>query len=319
LTKHKTPGAAVALIDDNRVVWRREFGVKQAGATEPVSSDTVFEACSMSKPLFAYAFLKLVENGEFKLDQPLAEYLKKPYLPDEPLHRKITARMVLTHTTGFPNWRKGGWRAGGPIPVKFEPGSEYGYSGEGFWYLQQVVENVVAEQAGTWMQSQLIKPLRMDHSSYTWQPEYDAIAAAGHDPNGAVKKDRPHFDRANAAFTLYTTPSDYAQFLVEIMGADRRADHSLSAATIRTMLKPTVDTDTPGVMRSLGWAVKEREGAALISHSGSNGTGFRCYAEFEPARRRGLVVMTNGVNGAAVWKEIVTVIEKSRRNTPLNK
>ena len=111
------PGVSIVGIEDRRIAWERQYGVRKAGAAEKVDRDTVFEACSMSKPPLAYLVLKLVERGEFELDRTLVEYLDKPYLKDEPLHRRITARMVLTHTSGFPNWRDGGWRKGGPLPL----------------------------------------------------------------------------------------------------------------------------------------------------------------------------------------------------------
>ena len=102
------PGVSIAGIHRCRVAWHREFGVCASGEPRPVERDTAFEACSMSKTPFAYVVLKLVEEGRLDLDKPLVEYLDRPYLADEPRHRKITARMVLTHTSGFPNWRKGG-------------------------------------------------------------------------------------------------------------------------------------------------------------------------------------------------------------------
>ena len=308
MATHKTPGVSIALVADGDIVWRQCFGVTQADSEDPVTTDTIFEACSMSKPVFAYAFLKLVEEGQFDLERPLVEYLDKPYIPDDPRHEEISAKMVLTHTTGFPNWRKGGWRSGNPLAVRFQPGAKFGYSGEGFWYLQQVVEQVVGKETEPWMQSLLLQPLDMRRSSFTWQPEFESLAAAGHDRQGDAKEDRGLYHQANTAFTLYTTPTDYALFLVEIMRKDRSARHSLSSETIRTMLEPTIETDRPKVWRSLGWVATKSDTGTLISHSGSNGTGFRCYAQFDPVRRSGLVIMTNAVNGDGVWQGIVNAI-----------
>ena len=97
----------------------------------------------MSKPLFTYAALQLVESGKLDLDTPLDHYLPSPYLPDDPRTGEITPRMVMAHTTGLPNWRKGGWRAGGPLPLRFPPGTRFSYSGEGYLYLQRAVPHQV--------------------------------------------------------------------------------------------------------------------------------------------------------------------------------
>lgn len=305
MVEHQTPGVSITVIEAHRVSWSRCFGVRAAGSDSRVDVETVFEACSMSKPLFTLGVMKLVEEGRFDLDRPLAEYLVEPYLPDEPRHRQITARMAFEHTTGFPNWREGGWRGGGPLPVNSEPGTEYGYSGEGYWYAQQVVEDVIGERMEPWMQRTVLEPLGMSHSSFVWQPEYEESAAAGHDAEGNMKSDRPHFERENAAYTLYTTPEDYARFLIAMMPAADAEPQVLTRSSIEEMLTPTVETDDPQVKRGLGWAITETAGGTHASHSGSNGTGFRCYSRFWPEHGNGIVIMTNAVGGREVWEAVV--------------
>ena len=135
------PGVSVVDLENRQIAWDRQYGVRSAGGDNQVDRDTVFEACSMSKTPLAYAALKLVERRQLDLDRPLSEYLDEPYLDDEPLHRRITARMALSHTSGFPNWRPGGWRSGRALRVLFEPGSQFGYSGEGF--LLVIMTNAV--------------------------------------------------------------------------------------------------------------------------------------------------------------------------------
>src|SRR5690606_19586367 len=139
------PGVSVALVQDHEIAWLGQYGVTSADDPKPVTAKTLFEAASMSKPAFALVVLRLVEEGVLDLDTPLADYLGRPYIEDEPLHKRITARMVLSHRTGFPNWRPGGWRKGGPLPVKFVPGTGYGYSGEGFLFLQRVIEHLTGQ------------------------------------------------------------------------------------------------------------------------------------------------------------------------------
>jgi CubicO group peptidase (beta-lactamase class C family) len=309
LAEHKTPGVSIALVEAKKLIWAKGFGVGNAAIGEPVEVDTMFEACSMSKPLFAYAVLKLVEQQKLDLDRPLAQYLDKPYLADQPLHEKVTARMVLAHTTGFPNWRPGGWRSKGKLIVRFEPGTRYGYSGEGFLFLQRVVEHQVGETLEPWIQRTLLQPLAMNRSSYVWQPAYDKTAAAGHTASGEVRRSRTLYKNANSAYTLYTTPSDYARFLIEMLSADAAAEHSLQPATIDAMLTPQpILSSRVSEARGLGWAIATRPGDTYAYHTGSN-PGFRCYSRFDRKAGSGIVIMTNAESGAKVWAGMVEALD----------
>ncbi len=308
------PGVSIVGIEDRRIAWDRHYGVRRAGDTTKVDRNTVFEACSLSKPVFAYPVLKLVERGKLDLDRPLVGYLKEPYLPDEPLHKKITARMVLSHTSGFPNWRKG---ASGKLPVGFEPGTRFEYSGEGFLYLQRVVEQITGVPAEKWMRQELFDPLGITISSYVWENRFREFAAAGHDAKGRPKPGRPLYRRANVSFSLYCTAHEYAKVLVEILKQDRSADHSLSARSVDAMLTRTSEAtgrkaierggrrESDAVHWGLGWAINKTAGGDRFYHTGSNGTGFRCYCEFDVERGIGLVVMTNAEGGTRLWRRLV--------------
>ncbi len=310
------PGVSIVGIEERRIAWERHYGVRRAGHPAKVDRDTVFEACSLSKPVFAYVVLKLVERGRLDLDEPLVNYLQKPYLPDQPLHKRITARMVLSHTSGFPNWRKGGWQSGGPLPVLFEPGTRFGYSGEGFRYLQRVVEQITGVPIERYVGKELFEPVGMTTSSYVWQDRYEQLAAAGHDRTGEPRENRPLFRQANTAGTLYCTAYEYARFLVEIMKPDRSSEHSLSTRSIEAMLTRNSKASgrTP-VKRSgksvpatvhwgLGWAIDKTASGDRIYHTGSN-SGFRCYCEFDLKRGTGRVIMTNADTGARLWHRIM--------------
>lgn len=320
MNRYHVPGVSLAGVENRRVAWDRQYGVRRAGSAEKVDRETVFEACSMSKTPLAYLTLKLAEQGKLDLDRPLVEYLDEPYLADEPLHKKISARMALSHTTGFPNWRKGGSQSTGPLHVEFEPGSKFGYSGEGYLYLQRVVEHITGTPFEEYVQRELFGPLGMTISSYEWQDRYEALAAAGHDGEGQVKADRRHFTRANAGYSLYTTPCEYAQYLVEYLNPDRSGPQSVSEASLAAMFTPTTEaTGRKPVRRAvapvsekvfwgLGWAIDKTERGERIYHSGANGTGFRCYSQFDPAARTGLVIMTNSASGRELWEAVVAAI-----------
>lgn len=306
---HHVPGASIALVENQRIVWADAFGVANAESKAAVTTNTLFEAASMSKPLFAYAVLKLVEAEKLNLDRPLSEYLIKPYLADEPRHRQITARMVLNHTSGFPNWRKGGWRSGNPLSLKFEPGAGFGYSGEGFLYLQRVAEHLTGEPLDRLMRQRLLRPLGMSTSSYKWESANSTRIAAGHHQNGSLKTAVRRYDHPNAAYTLFTTPSEYARFLIEMMKPDRSADHSLSAEMLSAMIQPDTHDQTRQRHFGLGWSVLKRPHGNLVAHGGANGSGFRCFSRFDPKRRTGIVIMTNGIGGASLHQDLLKLID----------
>ncbi len=299
------PGVAVAVIDQGQLVWSDGFGVRCKGSDDPMTSDTVMEACSMSKPFFSYMVLKLTEQGEFDLDRPLVEYLGRDYLDNAPEHRTITARMAMTHTTGLPNWRAGGWRANGPMQLRFKPGTQFGYSGEGFLMLQRAVEQQTGEGLSVWSQTRLIKPLGLLATDFQWNESLAVNSACGHDRAGNVIPNRVHYDRACAAFTLYTTADDYARFLIEIMSSDRTRKHSISAEMVEQMLRPASFHQQQDASWGLGWGLKQLAGHRLAYHSGSNGSGFRCYCEFWPHKRDGIVIMTNAMGGEKLWPKLI--------------
>ncbi|MBZ5590117.1 MAG: serine hydrolase, partial [Acidobacteriia bacterium] len=289
------PGVSIALVADLRVVWSRSYGVADVRTGEPVTRETRFEACSMSKPVFAYLVMKLVEEGKLDLDRPLTEYLKEAVPPAQADKELITARMVLTHTTGFPDWRKGYEERGGPLPVRFKPGSRYGYSGEGVFYLQRVVEHITGEPLEVYAQRTLFEPVGLGQTSYVWTQELDGKLASGHTAEGKFLR-KTKYTHANAAYSLYTTAEDYARFLIEIVKPDRSGSHSLSSRSVEAMLGHQVEVtsrdpvERPGgargvaVYRSLGWSVNSSEAGDIVHHSGANSSGFRCFSQFSPGR-----------------------------------
>jgi len=320
MAQHHVPGVAIVGIENRCVAWERFYGVRRAGQPEAVDANTVFEAASMSKLLMAYAALKLVEQRKFDLDRSLAEYLDKPYLPEEPRYRLITARMVLSHTTGFPNWRTNGWQKGGPLPLLFEPGTRFTYSGEGFLYLQRVVEHITGAPIRGYLHQNLLDPLHMTNSSLVWLDRLTPQAAAGHNAQGEPFANRKLCREANVAYSLYCTATDYAKLLLEMLAEDRSPPHSLSAASIDAMLTRTTVAEgrqpvaRGGPRRSgptyfgLGWGIDAAATGDRIYHGGSNGTGFRCYCEFDRHRGTGLVIMANAVNGQRLWEDIMAAL-----------
>ena len=182
--------------------------------------------------------MSLVEGGLLELDRPLSEYLAEPYLADDKRAASITSRMVLSHTTGFPNWRQDG-----PLFLRWSPGTSWGYSGEGYSYLQEVVEHLAGTSLDLYLADAVLRPLGMNDSSFAWQDADETRLALGHSPEGKL---RPPFHppRAKAAAGgMFTTVSDYLRFLL----------HSL--ANNHRMFEPQAQIDDE-LAWGLGWGIE---------------------------------------------------------------
>src|ERR1043166_3099911 len=192
------PGLSIAVIKDGKLLWRRGFGVKDSGSNEPVDHDTMFEAASTSKPVFAYAVMKLCERGLMNLDTPLSKYTSARFLEGDPRLDQITARHVLSHTSGFQNWRS----TDKPLSIHFTPGEKWHYSGEGYSYLQSIVTHltgkvnpkdcgtfeagleVCATDIDAYMKANVLLPFGMASSGYLWDDRMEKHMARGHDEKG---------------------------------------------------------------------------------------------------------------------------------------
>lgn len=236
----RVPGLAVALLDHNKISYLRAYGWRDVEQKAPLEPGTAMYGASFSKAVFAYLVVQLVQEQRLDLDKPLYAYLPKPLpeyeqyqdLAGDERWRRLTARMALTHTTGLPNWR---WlEPDKKLRFKFEPGSRYGYSGEGIQVLQLAVETIMGQSLTELSQARVFGPLGMTRSSYVWQPAFEANYALGYDEQGkALAKHRR--TKPGAAGSLETTPADYAQFLAAVMRGQ-----GLQAATKRELIRPQV-------------------------------------------------------------------------------
>jgi CubicO group peptidase (beta-lactamase class C family) len=294
------PGVSVALLREGRVGWMKSFGVASAQSQAPVTRETVFEAASISKPVFAYRVLKLCELGVLDLDRSLESYLPEPYLPAEPRVKQITARMVLCHTTGFPNWRP----EGQPLVLERDPGTRFGYSGEGYVYLQKVVEHLTREPIAAQMRSHLLDPFRMRRSSYLWLSEYEGSFAQGHTAQGEpVPKRKP--ESANVASSLHTTAYEIGLFMSRILKPPRPDAVHVRPSSIQQML--TVQEKTGSKPWGLGWGLDGQGAKRSFWHWGNNGE-FKCFAVAYPESGSGVVVMTNGTHGLRLCRSILPTV-----------
>lgn len=306
MKKGDIPGMSIAVIKDGQIIWNGGFGIKNIKTGEAVTKDTIFEAASLTKPFFAYVAMQLVESGELDLDKPLHEYLPQDELVKKYLRhpwdlegfnrewfRRITARLVLSHSSGLPH---GEPRR--PLPVLFEPGSRYKYSADGYQYLQLVIEHLKGEPLKDIMAKRALVPLGMKHSSMVWQDKYETQAAVGHDvfseTNGRFRKRR----RAVAAASLYTTAEDYARFVAAMLN-----DVGLKKETVAKMLTPQIDVDED-VYWGLGFGMEKTPNGKAFWQWGDYGI-FRNYIVAYKEEMIGVVYLTNSFNGLSIGDEIV--------------
>ncbi len=319
LSEHRVPGLAIALIRGRQIVWSKGYGQRTAGSNDAVTADTVFEAASMSKPILGLLAMQLVDAKRLNLDRPVVAYGPERRVPDLPEKQRVTARMLLSHTSGYPNWRPGGEEREGPLPLLFTPGTRFGYSGEGTFYLQRRVEWISGQPLDRLAQRSLFEPLGLRHSDFGWTPSIGARQASGHGDDGTPLPVSKYL-HPNAAYTLYTTADDYARLLVEVMKAERGESTLLSRSAAREMLRRQVAVgarepiERPGTAQGeavywgLGWSLNSTRQGDIAHHSGANRTGFRSFSQFSPTRGSGLVIFTNGTQGDEVWKRLVAAI-----------
>lgn len=303
MAKHAVPGLSVALIRDAEIAWSKGFGVKDKETGEAVDGATVFEAASLTKPVVAYAALALCDEGRLNLERPLAEYLPTPYTDEQSeLLAKVTARHVLTHTTGFPNWRL----PGRPLKILRTPGEKFSYSGEGFVYLQRVIEQLTDRPLDELLSEKVFGPLSMTSASLVWTDEFEQTLARGYDPHGKTAKKRRRWTKPNAAASLVCTAADYARFFCALLKPPMTSDGSFALKDVARMYKPQVDV-AEGISWGLGIGIEHTADGDAFWHWGNNGSSYTSFAVAFPRERIGVVVFTNSGNGLKACTQIVPV------------
>jgi CubicO group peptidase (beta-lactamase class C family) len=327
LASSRVPGLAIALVADAHIAWSRGFGVKNSTSAGTVDENTVFEAGSVSKTAFAYAVLKLVEKGVLALDTPLTRYVAERWI-DDPRLDQITARHILSHTSGFQNWRSNKE----PLRIEFAPGERWEYSGEGYSYLQLVVSHltgrvdasrcetmwdglkVCATDFHDYLRRNLLVPFAMSSSGLLPDATVSGRLAAGHredgKPTGRVPGTPITAARYGAAGGLLTTVVDYAHFLGEVLDPKPQDDVRLGRTTWDEMIRPQVKV-TKDSSWALGWQILHQPKGDLISHSGDN-PGFKAFTLASVPRKSGYVFMMNGDNAGEIFKTL------AYGDTPLN-
>ena len=314
LDKYNVPGAAVAVVRNGEIEYSGSWGKRQADKDTLINDQTLFPAASLTKPVFAYGVLMLVRDGRLDLDRPLSDYLEEPYIKGDNRINKITARMVLSHTSGFPNWRPGYWTdSPQPLTIMFEPGTNFKYSGEGYNYLQRVVEKITGQPLDIYMKDVVLDPLGMKDSYFVWDETMESVIVTPHDNWGqSADKRQWRPQKPMGAGTLFTTIEDYARFLWAMLLTAGQAKPTttstqiLSPNDLEKMLEPQIEIDNPFAW-SLGWGLEKHEGDWYFWQWGDN-PGIKHFAVGSRLRQLAVVVFTNGQNGKKVYRPIIQAI-----------
>jgi CubicO group peptidase (beta-lactamase class C family) len=298
------PGLQVATINHGRIESIRSFGVGNVDVGNPVTTQTVFEAASLGKPVFAYGVLKLAGEGRIDLTAPVGRYLPDLKGPVA----KLTPRQLLSHTGGLPN-------GGGKLDPSTSDIGRFSYSGEGFGLLQRAVEAITGQPLNQYMTAAVFKPLRMTSSSYVWREEFRATKAFGHGFTGS-NAGRNHIPQARAQSSLETTAGDYARFMLAMVNRESLSPEigalafepqvQLETGCIDCLGKPRGPTSAT-MSWGLGWGLEQTAAGPFAWHWGDNNS-MQGYAAIALDGSRGVVIFANSANGHSIMPAIATKV-----------
>ena len=299
---YNIPGVSLAVIRDGRVVYHKTYGVRNTITGIKVDSNTLFEAASVTKPVFAFAVQRLAERGIIDLDRPLYHYLPYRDIEYDDRYKLITARHVLTHRTGFPNWRS--MNSDGRLNIRFTPGSAYNYSGEGFEYLKMVVEAITGKKVEQVLQEEVIGPMGLYHTFFSKNDSLQRMVASGHYnglPSGKGLAESP-----GMAYSMYTEAAIFARFMLYLL-----EQKGLKPATYDTMFQKHSDYNyDPGEKKpefpaymGMSLEIRETPFGKSFGHGGNNGD-FKCKFEVYKDLKMGYAVFTNS-NTSDVFLEAI--------------
>ncbi|MGB5818802.1 MAG: serine hydrolase domain-containing protein [Saonia sp.] len=305
LKTYNVPSVSVTVIENGKIVWSAVHG-KQS-PNRKANDKTLYLTASIAKPVTAEIFLRLASLGKVDLDEPMAKYWLDPDISGDPRALLLTPRHVLTHRTGFKNWRR---MTDGVLRFERDPGTDMGYSGEGMQYLVRFIEKKLNRPFNDIAQELLFDPTGMTNSALARQEWYEGRLAWPLFPDGEWQEPRSR-EEALGAGGMHTTSDDYAKFMISVMNNEgvssklRREQFEISQNQIDDCLESaTLPNACPSRLGfGLAWYVYEFEDGRIVSHSGAN-SGERTLAIFAPKSSSGLVVMTNGANGNHVIYKI---------------
>jgi CubicO group peptidase (beta-lactamase class C family) len=302
LKQDDVPSVAVAYISQGKVAWTAVYG--EQGPNIPATDKTLYNMASLTKPITAEVILRMTAKGKVSLDESMSPYWLDPDLKGNPWADLLTPRINLSHQTGFANWRR---MTDGKLTFRWKPGTQMGYSGEGYNYLVRFASNKSESPFADLAQTYVFDPIGMKDTSYTPRPWFTGRLAQPYGVKGWGQN--PQTWDVSGADLVRTTIGDYARFVISVMH-DEGLTESL-AAERKTITReqvtpedgtkicaklPAGSTCKLSVGMGLGWQVDHFNDVTLLEHGGSD-EGFHTLAFFEPKTQTGVIVFTNGDNG----------------------
>lgn len=291
LVENKIPTLGIGVIADGKLQQINVYGELRTGLSAPYN--TIFNVASLTKPITAIVTLKLVSQEKWDLDEPLYKYWTDPDVEEDPNSKLLTTRHILTHQTGFTNWR--GNNDDGRLRFEFTPGSKYQYSGEGFEYLRMALEKKFKKSLNTLASELIFEPLKMTDTKYFWDKKTDSLRyAVGFNTEGIPYKVIKH-QTTNAADNLLTTIEDYGIFLVSLLNSE-----GLSPQVAQDLVTHHVKTKENKFF-GLGFEIYDLgNGEYALSHGGSD-QGCQTIFFLFPKTKNGLIIFTNVDDGYKVY------------------
>jgi CubicO group peptidase (beta-lactamase class C family) len=288
-------GLSIALINDGKIVYNNEIGIRNQYSQKPIDNNTIFEAASLSKPLFAFFVLKLIQEHKMELDTPLYKYFPYADIEHDDRYKSITSRMVLSHTTGFPNWR---WQnADQQLDIKFQPGSKFSYSGEGYEYLKKTIAHlhkIPLTKLDSLFQKEITEPLNLSHLHYEYTPYVLENIASGHENDKVVYDSWMDRTAMQAAGGLYTNATNYARFLTSLMDEKLlNEEHFKDLFNVQTGVPDDDNLAKSGIHEyALGFGIKSSPQGKIYVHGGNN-WGYSSGFAFNLDKKHGFVFFMN--------------------------
>lgn len=295
LKENNIPTMGLGIIEGGKLQQIKVFGNTKTGISSPLNA--CFNVASLTKPVTAMVALRLISLGKWKLDEPLDIYWTDPDIINDPRHQKLTTRMILSHQTGFPNWR---WmNTDKKLNFQFDPGTKYQYSGEGFEYLRKALEKKFGKSLDQLAKELIFQPLKMHNTNYIWDQNTDESRfVTGYNEKGnayPIEK----IKTANAADDMHTTIEDYGNFMISVMKGK-----NLKPEVFQEMIKKQVKVKE-GKYFGLGFEIYDfGNGEYALSHGGAD-QGTRCIAIVLPNSGKGIVIFTNVDDGYKVYEKLV--------------
>ena len=328
MKREDVQGMALAVIEDGKVAHVAAYGQRNVERNLPLTTNTIMYGASLTKTAFAYMVLQLVDEGRLDLDASVAELLPRPLpeyddgdddysdLAGDERWRSLTPRILLTHTSGFANFR---WlETDQRLRFHYDPGSRYGYSGEGFYILQLILEQGLGLDVGKEMQIRVFDRFGMINTSMSWRPDFATNLADGYGLDGTME---PHDERSgvSAAGSMDTSIADQARLWAGIVRGD-----GLSAASRAELVRPqvpitsshqfpTLMTETEprnaeiGLAAGLGLVTfQDTSGPAWFKggHNDWTGNMVICLED----KKRCVVMLANDVRAERIYPELARMI-----------